>query len=143
MVNILVVTHGEFGAYLIEAAESIVGRQGRGVRAVSISARLSVAEIRERIRRAVRELSGEDGLLLLTDMPGGTPGNLSFPLIKDLPRVEMVSGVNLYMLVAAFGHRERLGLAELLERAIADAQRSIRDMRRLFRESAAASRAQR
>lgn len=142
MVNILVVTHGEFGAYLVEAAESIVGRQGSGVRSVSISARLSVVEIRERIRRAVQELRGEDGLLLLTDMPGGTPGNLSFPLIKDLPRVEMVSGVNLYMLVAAFSHRERLGLAELIERVIADAQRSIRDIRRLFRAGAAAGRAE-
>lgn len=140
MVNILVVTHGEFGAYLVEAAESIVGQQGRGVRAVSISARLSVPEIRERIRRAVRELSGVDGLLLFTDMPGGTPGNLSFPLVKDLPRVEMVSGVNLYMLVAAFSHRERCGLPELLEKVIADGQRSIRDIRRLFQAGTAAGR---
>lgn len=132
MINFIVVTHGEFGAYLIEAAESIVGRQPRGVRALSISSRLSVPEIRERLGRAVRELAGPGGLVIFTDMPGGTPGNLAFPAIKDSPGVEMVSGVNLYMLISAFTHREDLPLAELVPKAIADGQRSIRDVRAMF-----------
>ena len=132
MINVLVVTHGEFGAYLVEAAESIVGRQGRGVRVLGISPRLSVPEIRERIQKTVRELTGEQGLVIFTDMPGGTPSNLSFPLIKDLPRVEMISGVNLYMLVSAFNHREDLPLERLVEKIIADGQKSIRDIRQMF-----------
>lgn len=129
MVNVLVVTHGEFGAYLVEAAESIVGRQAQGVRAVSISSRLGVPEIRERLARAVRELAGSGGLLVLVDMPGGTPGNLSYPLVKDLPGAALVSGVNLNMLVSAFSFREDLSLPRLAEKALRDGQRSIVDVK--------------
>ena len=132
MINFVIVTHGEFGAYLVEAAESIVGRQAEGVRAVSISARLSVPEIRERVARAVAAVGGADGTILFTDMPGGTPGNLSFPVIKDQPAVEMVSGVNLYMLVSAFGQRDKMTVEKLVEKIVADGQKSIRDIRAMF-----------
>lgn len=132
MINFIVVTHGEFGAYLVEAAEGIVGSQARGVRVVPISSRLSVPEIRERVQRAVEELAGGDGLVIFTDMPGGTPSNLAFPLIKDRGRAELVSGVNLYMLVSAFSHRDELPLDRLVEKIIADGQKSIRDIRQMF-----------
>lgn len=132
MINIVVVTHGEFGGYLVEAAEGIVGRQAQGVRVVSTSSRLSVAEIKRRIERALAELAGPDGILLFTDMPGGTPNNLSFPLIRNEARVEMASGVNLYMLVSAFSHRDRLPLTQLVEKVVADGQKSIRDVRAMF-----------
>jgi mannose/fructose-specific phosphotransferase system component IIA len=132
LVNFIIVTHGEFGAYLVEAAEAIVGPQKHGVRVVSISTRLSVPEIRERIRKAIAELGGPDGLVLFSDMPGGTPGNLSFPLLKDNPRAEMISGVNLYMLVSAFTHRGDMSLGELVEKVISDGQKSIKDVRQMF-----------
>ncbi len=131
MINFIVVTHGEFGAYLVEAAESIVGRQA-GVKVVPISPRVSVPEIRERVRRALAQLACDDGLVLFTDIPGGTPGNISFPLVKDQPKVEMVSGVNLYMLVTAFSHRGDMALDALVEKVMADGQKSIRDIRRMF-----------
>lgn len=132
MINFLIVTHGEFGAYLAEAAESIVGRQEEGVKVLSISARVAVAELRERIRRAIADLSGADGLILFTDMPGGTPSNLAFPLVQNAPRTEMVTGVNLYMLVSAFGHRTDLPLPALVEKVLADGQKSVCDVRRRF-----------
>lgn len=132
MINFIIVTHGEFGAYLVEAAESIVGRQAKGVRVVAISSRLSVPEIRERLQKALEELASPEGLVVFSDMPGGTPGNMAFPLLKDLPRVEMVSGINLYMLVSAFSHRGDLPLEKLVEKVIADGQKSIRDVRQMF-----------
>lgn len=132
MVNFLIVTHGEFGAYLVEAAESIVGAQARGVRTVAISSRLGVPEIRERLSRAIDEFRSPEGLIVFTDMPGGTPGNLSFPLIKDLPGVEMISGVNLYMLVTAFSHRQDVSLERLVAKIIDDGQKSIKDIRKMF-----------
>lgn len=132
MINFIVVTHGEFGAYLVEAAESIVGRQAKGVRVVTISQRHSVPEIRERLQRSIDELSCDDGLIVFTDMPGGTPGNLSFPLLKDRRNVEMISGVNMYMLVNAFSHRGDMPLPALVEKLVADGQKSIRDVRQMF-----------
>jgi PTS system mannose-specific IIA component len=136
MINFIVVTHGEFGAYLIEAAEGIVGRQAQGVRAVATSSRQSVAEIQRRVERALAELANPDGVIVFTDMPGGTPNNLSFPLVRNERRVEMVSGVNLYMLVSAFGHRDQLTLSKLVEKVVADGQKSIRDIRSMFLDAA-------
>ena len=140
MINFIIVTHGEFGAYMVEAAEGIVGRQGSGVRAIATSSRLSVPEIRGKISRALRELSNSDGTIVFTDMPGGTPNNLSFPLVKDAARTEMISGVNLYMLVTAFSHRDRLPLERLVEKIAADGQKSIRDVRKMFLLAAAGER---
>ncbi len=132
MINFIIVTHGEFGAYLVEAAEGIVGRQEKGVRVVATSSRQSTVEIKRRIERALAELSGPDGIILFTDMPGGTPNNLSFPLVRNESRVEMISGVNLYMLISAFGHRGDMTLEKLVEKVVADGQKSIRDIRAMF-----------
>lgn len=132
MINFIIVTHGEFGGYLVEAAESIVGRQTQGVRVVPTSSRLTTADIRARIEKALKDLASPAGIVVFTDMPGGTPNNLAFPLVKDARGVELVSGVNLYMLVSAFSHRDRLSLAELVEKVVADGQKSIRDVRQMF-----------
>jgi PTS system mannose-specific IIA component len=132
LINFIIVTHGEFGAYLVEAAEGIVGRQAQGVRVVATSSRQSVAEIKRRIESALAELANRDGVILFTDMPGGTPNNLSFPLIRDEKHVEMISGVNLYMLVSAFSHRDQMPLDKLVEKVVADGQKSIRDIRAMF-----------
>lgn len=138
MINFIVVTHGEFGAYLVEAAEGIVGRQASGVRVVSTSSRQSVPEIKRRIESALAELANPDGIILFTDMPGGTPNNLSFPLIRNERRVEMISGVNLYMLVSAFGNREQPSLERLVEKVVSDGQKSIRNIRAMFLAAAGA-----
>jgi PTS system mannose-specific IIA component len=131
LINFIIVTHGEFGAYLIEAAESIVGRQASGVRAVAISSRLSIPEIRRRLERVLKEMATEDGVVVFTDMPGGTPSNISFPLIQKVGGVALVSGVNLYMLVSAFGQRQHMRLELLVEKIIADGRRSIADLRQM------------
>ncbi len=138
MINFIIVTHGEFGAYLVEAAEGIVGRQEKGVRVVSTSSRQSTAEIKRRIERALAELAGPDGIIVFTDMPGGTPNNLSFPLVRNERRAEMISGVNLYMLISAFGHRGDMAIEQLVEKVVADGQKSIRDVRAMFLAAAGA-----
>lgn len=129
MVNLLIVTHGEFGAYLVEAAEGIVGRQAHGVRVVGVSPRLGLDEVRRGVVRAMEELHGADGLVIVTDMPGGSPANLVLPLAKDMPNVRVLSGLNLYMLVSAFNRRRQVSLEELSSRMIEDGRRSIRDVK--------------
>lgn len=129
MVNFLIITHGEFGAYLVEAAEEIVGRQNEGVRVVSISPRLSIEEIRNRAKEALREIYDKQaGLVVVTDMVGGTPTNVTLPLVRNLPNVSVVSGINLYMLVSAFGRRRNAGRLEVVAAMLRDGQRSILDV---------------
>lgn len=131
MINFIIVTHGEFGAYLVEAAESIVGRQKEGIRVLSVSARLGIVELRERLRKAVAQLACGDGLIVFTDMPAGTPMNVAFPAVQKQARAEIISGVNLYMLVSAFSHRESHTLENLVAKVLRDGQSSICDIRRL------------
>ena len=69
MINIIVITHGEFGAYLIEAAEGIVGAQPGGLKNVSISPRMTLDRVKETVACAIREMSSGDGLIFLIDMP--------------------------------------------------------------------------
>lgn len=129
MVNFLIITHGEFGAYLVEAAEEIVGRQGDGVRVVSISSRLSVEEIKKRTNALVKELYDErDGLIVVTDMVGGTPTNVALPLVRDLNNISIVSGVNLYMIVSGFTQRKTADRLQVVAAMLRDGQRSIQDV---------------
>lgn len=131
MIDIIVVTHGEFGAYLVEAAEEIVGSQPEGVRCVGISSRQTVAQVRQRLERALRE-TGPGGVVVAVDMPGGTPCNVAMPLVKDRPDARVVSGVNLYMLVTAFNRRRSAGLDELADAMIEAGRRAIVDVKSLF-----------
>jgi mannose/fructose-specific phosphotransferase system component IIA len=132
MINLLVITHGEFGAYLVEAAEGIVGAQGAGVRCVGISPRMAVNEVRERIETAIRDLNTADGLVILTDMPGGTPCNVAMPLSRNLAGVSVVSGINLYMLVTAFNHRKSASMEELIDKILSAGRRAIVDIKSKF-----------
>lgn len=130
MVSLLVITHGDFGAYLVEAAESIVGPQ-KNVRCVGVSPRLPVDEVRRRVLEAVTELGGGE-LVVAVDMPGGTPCNVVLPVVKDLPGAHVVSGVNLYMLVSAFNNREGAAPEELAERMIECGRRAVADVKKML-----------
>lgn len=132
MIGIIIVTHGEFGAYMVEAAEQIVGPQGDGVRCVSISARLGLGEVRTKLSRAIEELSAADGVVIVTDMPGGTPMNVAMPLVKDRPRVGVISGLSLYMLVAAFGARRTSTLEQLTARMLEAGRKAVADVKSAF-----------
>ena len=130
MVNLLIITHGEFGAYLVEAAEGIVGPQA-GVRCVGISPRLTIDEVRGRVLSAVAEL-GPAELVVVVDMPGGTPCNVVLPVVKDLAGAHVVSGLNLYMLVSAFNNRASLDGARLAERMIECGRRAVADVKKML-----------
>jgi PTS system mannose-specific IIA component len=114
MIGIVVVTHGQVAEELVNAARTIVG-EIPAIAAVSIGWSDDVAAAREAIARALEAVGGEEALVL-TDMFGGTPTNVSLPFLS--PKVEIVTGVNLPMLIRLTSHRE----GNLLEVA-----RAIRD----------------
>jgi PTS system mannose-specific IIA component len=96
-IGVVVVTHGQLAAELLNAAEAIVGDLP-GFAAVSIGWHDDVEDAREEIRKAIDRVQGEDGVLLLTDMFGGTPANLAVTFLgRD--RIEVITGVNLPMLI--------------------------------------------
>ncbi len=97
MIGVVVVTHGQLAAELVNAAEAIVGDLPRFA-AVSIGWHDDTEDAREEIRQAIVRLQGDSGVLVLTDMFGGTPTNLGLSFVEP-DRVEVVTGVNLPMLI--------------------------------------------
>ncbi len=94
MIGIVVVTHGRVAEELVNAARNIVG-EIPAIAAVSIGWSDDMAVAHAAIEKALAEVGGE--ALILTDMFGGTPTNVSLPFLS--PRVEIVTGVNLPMLI--------------------------------------------
>jgi PTS system mannose-specific IIA component len=102
MIGIVVVTHGRLAEELVNAARTIVG-DIPAIRAVSMGWADDVSVARAEIEKALAEV-GEAGALILTDMFGGTPTNVSLPVLSS--RVEIVTGVNLPMLIKLTSLRE-------------------------------------
>ena len=112
MIGIVVVTHSQLGEALIEAAEFIVGSRPEGVVSVSIDLNQNVDKLREKVAAGIKKAGREEGILILTDMFGGTPSNISYSFLEE-GRVEVLSGVNLPILVQALNSRGKMGLSEL------------------------------
>jgi PTS system mannose-specific IIA component len=101
VIGVVVVTHGQLATELLNAAEMIVGDLPRFA-AVSIGWHDDVTDAREDIAQAIERVRGDAGVLLLTDMFGGTPSNLAMTFIEK-DQVEVITGVNLPMLIKLAG----------------------------------------
>jgi PTS system mannose-specific IIA component len=111
MIGILVAAHGDVGPAFCRAAAGIVGPMEK-VEARALAYGEAPADARTRIAEALARLDDGDGVLVLTDMLGGTPTNVSL-LFLQAGRVEVLSGMNLPMLIKAQGVRAEMGLSEL------------------------------
>src|SRR5215831_18172962 len=112
MIGVVVVTHGQLATELVNAAEMIVGDLPQFT-AVSIGWHDDVNDAREDILHAIERVRGEEGVLLLTDMFGGTPSNVGMTFLEK-NRLEVITGVNLPMLIklaSLSGSRDLLGVA--------------------------------
>ena len=104
MIGVVVVTHGQLANELVNAAEMIVGDLPQFT-AVSIGWHDDVNDAREDIAQAIERVRGAEGVLLLTDMFGGTPSNLGMTFLEK-DRLEVITGVNLPMLIKLAGSRQ-------------------------------------
>ena len=115
MVGLLVVAHGKIAESFIQVAQSIMGELV-GVQAISLPEPLDEKEVLEDIQRARKKVDGGEGILILTDMFGGTPANLCFSLLED-DQVEVLTGMNLPMILKILSLQKEVGLAELARKA--------------------------
>lgn len=115
MIGLVLVTQGRLAEEFLAAAEHIVGRQ-RGVRTVCIGAHDNIDLRRQEIIEVVELVDTGDGVIVLTDMLGGTPCNIAAS-IQDRPKMEVIAGVNLPMLIKIFEVRGRRGLAAAVSAA--------------------------
>ena len=123
MIGVLIISHCDLGSELLNAAEFIVGRL-EGFAAISITQSTESEDMLKNISGKIKALDQGQGVLVLTDMFGGTPSNLSLSFLKD-EKVEVLTGVNLPMVVAVSQDRDRMSLSELGEKAQEAGRRSI------------------
>jgi PTS system mannose-specific IIA component len=116
MIGMVLATHGELGRALIGAMEMIVGSQPL-VTALSLQVVDRLEDATSRLQQALEGADDGDGILVLTDMLGGTPSNLCLALIGGPHPVEVVSGVNLPMLLKAVQVRREVDLHETAAQA--------------------------
>ncbi len=123
MVGLLIISHCDLGKEFLKAAELILGSLD-AAGAISIGQNTDSEEILKAISEKIKVLDKGNGVLVLTDMFGGTPSNLSMPFLKE-GKLEVLTGVNLPMVIAVAQDRDRLSLSELGEKGIEAGKRSI------------------
>ena len=116
MIGLVLVTHGRLAEEFVFATEHVVGKQ-KDMRAVCIGPEDDMEKRRQDILDSVSKVDEGDGVVVLTDMFGGTPSNLAISII-DKARVEVIAGVNLPMLIKLASLRQ----CETLSNAVARAQ---------------------
>lgn len=123
MIGAVVVTHGQLGHELVASAEMIVG-EVRFIREVSIGWNDDVNDSRRDIENAIRQVDQGKGVLVLTDMFGGTPSNIAFSFLNS-GRVEIVTGVNLPMIIKFASQTGDEALSELARMVRDQGQKNI------------------
>ncbi|MGQ0558199.1 MAG: PTS sugar transporter subunit IIA [Sphingosinicella sp.] len=104
MIGLVLVTHGRLAAEFIVAMEHVVGPQD-AIEAVCIGAEDDMEARRDDIAKALSKVDLGDGVIILTDLFGGTPSNLAISLMKT-DKIEVIAGVNLPMLIRLEGARK-------------------------------------
>ena len=112
MIGIVIATHSQLGDALIDTTEFILGNRPETTVSVSINLNENVDKLRQKIVEGIKKVDQHEGVLILTDMFGGTPSNLSYSFLEE-GRVEVISGVNLPMLIKAIEARGKTELSEL------------------------------
>ncbi len=123
MVGVLIVSHGGFAEALISSLQLLVGRQQK-LRGVSIWPKDQEKEIKGRIRQEIAEVNDGDGVVILTDVLGGTATNLSLSFLEN-EKVELVTGVNMPMLLTLSSYRKGRSLREIGKLVKKSGRRSI------------------
>ncbi|MEE4199359.1 PTS sugar transporter subunit IIA [Erythrobacter sp.] len=110
MIGLILVTHGRLADQFVEAMEHVVGPQD-GIATVCIGPNDDMERRRADIGNAIGAVDNGKGVIILTDLFGGTPSNLAISLL-EAGRVEVIAGINLPMLIRLAGARKKMGVVE-------------------------------
>jgi PTS system mannose-specific IIA component len=121
MIGVVVATHGKLAEELIRTAEAVVGKIEQ-ISPVSIVA--SSPDMRGDLKAAIQQVDQGDGVLLLTDIYGGSPTNLCLSFLTER-QVEVVTGVNLPMLLQLPGARAKGNIAQVAQKLVEAGQKSV------------------
>ena len=124
MIGILVVTHAELASALIETVEFILGSKQENLLPVSINIQEDPENLRKKIKSGIAKVRAENGVIIFTDMFGGTPSNLSYSFLEE-GQVEVISGVNLPILLKAVNSRKKMDMTQITAALVEHGKKSI------------------
>lgn len=127
MIAVIIATHGNLADELIKTAETIVGPQ-TDIWSVSVTCEQGLGTVQQTMESIVRKIPSDMEILILTDMPGGTPCNVAC-LVASQKRMGIVSGVSLPMLISALNWRGGLALKDLIPLVCTEAKESTFDVK--------------
>jgi PTS system mannose-specific IIA component len=131
MVGFIIITHGDFGRQLVKAAQVILGEQ-KEIWALSLHENEGLDTLSERIAKILKKGNERsEGKIIFVDIFGGTPANASLKFVND-EKVEIISGVNLPMLIAGINYRRSLPLKQLARLIRQKGEQSILDVKQKF-----------
>lgn len=137
MIGILVLSHGEMAHGMIHSLNFLYG-QAEGLRALCLYPEHSPEDFDAMLAEAVAEVDTGDGVLIFTDINGGTPANRALMLAAQRADVEVITGMNLPLLLAAVSSRDFCTLPQLVEELLEESKLSIVCTSRALREQMAA-----
>jgi mannose/fructose/sorbose-specific phosphotransferase system IIA component len=133
MIGIILITHGELSDELLKTSKLIMGEQ-TNVHAVSFTAKESLETLKQKTSEAIEQYK-DSGCLILTDIMGGSATNVCVDLLKK-EKIQIVTGVNLPMLLEAIGYRDSSNLEELAKKVQESGIRSIINLKEFFEKRA-------
>ena len=127
MVGLIVAGHVCYALGMRSAVEAVVGRL-RSVRYIDFTSSLSAQELQDKMSDAIAAVDKGAGVLVLTDLPGGTPCNKAVAAMMQTTELKVISGANVSMIVTACNERKNQSLNQLTELVIRSGQAAIKDM---------------
>ncbi|MBW2654260.1 MAG: PTS fructose transporter subunit IIA [Deltaproteobacteria bacterium] len=124
MIGILVVAHADLGSALIETVEFILDKTQDNLFSVSINIQEDPDSLRKKIKKGISKVRTDNGVIILTDMFGGTPSNLSYSFLEE-GQIEVLSGVNLPILLKAVTSRSKMDMETLTVSLVEHGKKSI------------------
>lgn len=112
MIGIVIVTHGQLAKEFLVAMEHVVGPQ-KNIETICIGPHDDIEKQRDNIKKAIRSVDQQKGVIVLTDLFGGTPSNLAISLLES-GKTEVIAGVNLPMLIRLESARKNMDIKEVV-----------------------------
>ena len=123
LIGVLIISHGALGQEFLNVAEHILGPQ-KSTACIQIEADDNLEQKHQQVLDAVKKLNQDKGVIVLTDMFGGTPSNVAFSLTGESD-IEVIAGINLPMLIKILSLREKNALSEVVAESVAAARKYI------------------
>ena len=123
MIGGIIVSHGKLAEELLNALTIILG-EAVNIEAISIGWYDDVEESKNKMNQSLNRVNQKNGVVIFTDMFGGTPSNLSFSFLKD-NQVEIITGVNLPMLIKFVSLQRSYNLKEVAKKVVEQGKKNI------------------